>query len=483
MTMTSESKEYFKNVAQDWDTIREGYFSTDIRRAAIARSHLRPDAVVADIGAGTGFISTGLAPLVQKVHLVDGSKAMLEKARANLQQFNNIEYHLADGLSIPLPDDSMDAVFANMYLHHCPEPPAAIREITRILRPGGRLVITDLDRHTNLWMPDEMADAWPGFDRSEIFTWFKEAGLVNIILDSTAQNCCAQSQNHNAEAQENPQVKVNIFAAVGTKPVADMRSQVQDSYGDLARSECRCGQRSGIGARCCDETGEESISPVEMLVIKESLPEDVTDFSLGCGNPVALANLKSGEDVLDIGSGGGLDCFRAARRVGPEGKVIGVDMTPDMIARAKQSLEKTEFKNVEFRLGFAEELPVEDASIDVVISNCVINLTADKGRIFQEVYRVLRPGGRLEVSDIVTDRSLPADINRDAAHWSACVSGALPENEYLSLMAQTGFSGIIVRKKVMAEEIQETGLYSVTVTATKPAPETGQNNGCTCGCG
>ena len=148
MTMTQSSSQYFNQVAGQWDVIRAGYFTEAVRESAIAKAYLRPEMVVADVGSGTGFIAAGLAPLVQKVIVLDGSSSMLDVARKNLSPFGSkIEYHVADGQALPLPDGSVDAAFANMYLHHCANPLAAIREMVRILKPGGRLVITDMDTH------------------------------------------------------------------------------------------------------------------------------------------------------------------------------------------------------------------------------------------------------------------------------------------------------------------------------------------------
>ncbi len=490
MRMTARSQEYFKKVAQDWDTLRQGYFTEEVRQAALQRGYLRPDMAAADIGGGTGFISSGLAPLVQKVHLVDGSNAMIEVARKNLREFDNIEYHLADGLSIPLPDDSIDVAFANMTLHHCPDPLAAIREWARLLRPGGRLIITDQDLHDHAWLMEEMADEWPGFQRSQLRQWFQEAGLVNILVESTGQTCCAQSQN-TIVSEDGRQAQVSIFVAVGTKSVRDVHSQVQSSYGALAREGGCCGQgdqntsccggQDTGGSSCCE--GQADANPFQLEFTPEelsNLPSEASEFSLGCGNPVALANLKPGEAVLDIGSGGGLDCFLAARRVGPTGKVIGVDMTQDMLDRANRALKKTGLDNVSFRLGFAENLPAEDDSVDVVLSNCVLNLTEDKGRAFQEAFRVLRNAGRLEVSDIVSDRSLPSLVSADAAQWSGCIAGALPEGEYLSLIAQAGFRDVSVKKKVFAGEGENTKIYSITVSAVKQTATGDENSSC-CG--
>ena len=173
----------------------------------------------------------------------------------------------------------------------------------------------------------------------------------------------------------------------------------------------------------------------------------MTGFSLGCGDPISLAALQPGETVLDLGSGGGLDCFLAARQVGDAGHVIGVDMTPDMLERARTSAARMNIKNVEFREGYLESLPVEDGSVDVVISNCVINLSPDKPMVFSEVFRVLKPGGRVAVSDIVTNGPLPEAVQKDMQAWGACVAGALDMKDYILGLEEAGFTQVQVQPK------------------------------------
>jgi ubiquinone/menaquinone biosynthesis C-methylase UbiE len=191
--------------------------------------------------------------------------------------------------------------------------------------------------------------------------------------------------------------------------------------------------------------------------------------SLGCGNPVAFASLKEGETVLDLGSGAGFDCFIAAGKVGPNGRVIGVDMTPEMIDRARGNAEKGKYQNVEFRLGEIENLPAADRTADAVISNCVINLSADKRRVFQEAWRVLKPGGRLMVSDIVLLKELPARIRNSKKTYVSCVAGALLKDEYVKLIKETGFQDVQI--------LQETGfakvLYQVNTQAEAIVKEVG----------
>jgi ubiquinone/menaquinone biosynthesis C-methylase UbiE len=209
-------------------------------------------------------------------------------------------------------------------------------------------------------------------------------------------------------------------------------------------------------------------SPIEL----SAAPQEAAQISLGCGNPLALARLVEGEVVLDIGSGGGLDAFLAAGKVGPTGRVIGVDMTPEMLERARASAVKSHIRNVEFRQGYAEALPAGDGEVDVIISNCVINLTEDKGHVFQEAFRVLKPGGRLEVSDVVTSGSLPIELRESAEGWAECVTGALPEQEYLDLMTQAGFQNIHARRSTSTGEIAGTSVYSIIASAVKPGKET-----------
>ena len=201
------------------------------------------------------------------------------------------------------------------------------------------------------------------------------------------------------------------------------------------RSSCCCGSDSGLS-----EEAAEFYNAAELI----GLAESVTDISLGCGNPTAIGDLKPGQTVLDLGSGGGIDCFLAAKKVGPTGQVIGLDMTPKMLDLARANAKKQGVKNVDFRYGYIEDIPLPDASVDVIISNCVINLSSDKAAVFAEANRVLRPGGVLNVSDIVTYGTLPQLLVEQMSAWAGCISGALDEEEYLGLMRAAGFSRIEV---------------------------------------
>ncbi|HSR31019.1 MAG TPA: arsenite methyltransferase [Anaerolineae bacterium] len=206
---------------------------------------------------------------------------------------------------------------------------------------------------------------------------------------------------------------------------------------------------------CCgsSEGDVESAGAARFYSLEElgGLPESVTGASLGCGNPIAISELKAGEVVLDLGSGGGIDCFLAARKVGPEGRVIGLDMTPDMIKLARRNAKEIGATNVEFRWGEMEEIPLPGESVDVVISNCVINLSPDKDAVFGEAYRVLRPGGRMNVSDIVVDGQLPQLIRDSLNAWAGCIAGALDESDYLGKIRRAGFEEVEVLSREFTE--------------------------------
>jgi arsenite methyltransferase len=222
----------------------------------------------------------------------------------------------------------------------------------------------------------------------------------------------------------------------------DMRKKVQEKYGQIAAAAGSCCGPSKPG--CCGDApsaGELSAAVGYSDVDLASIP-DGANLGLGCGNPIALASLQPGETVLDLGSGGGIDCFLAARKVGPQGRVIGVDMTPEMIHLARENAGKSDLKNVEFRLGEIESLPVADGTIDAVISNCVINLSADKEQVFREIYRALKAGGRMMISDIVLDGDLPGRIKESVAAYTGCVGGAMKRADYLAAIAKAGFTQV-----------------------------------------
>jgi arsenite methyltransferase len=231
----------------------------------------------------------------------------------------------------------------------------------------------------------------------------------------------------------------------------DVHKEVRGMYAEIAKqgsSGCGCGCGSPlktISSCCGGGSAAEKVSE-RIGYSKDEINEvpDGANLGLGCGNPIALAGLKQGETVLDLGSGGGFDCFLASSRVGPDGRVIGVDMTPEMLDRARKNVTKGNFKNVEFRLGEIENLPVADNSVDVIISNCVINLAEDKKKVFREAFRVLKPGGRLMVSDMVLLKELPRAVRESVLAYVSCVGGALKKDDYLDAIKDAGFTGIKV---------------------------------------
>ena len=243
-------------------------------------------------------------------------------------------------------------------------------------------------------------------------------------------------------------------------------SSTNASNASRASNAC-CGGAEASGTNYASDAESVNISPDYSQEELSAVPAEAAEIPLGCGNPVAIANLRPGEVVLDIGSGGGLDSFLSAGRVGPSGRVIGVDMTPAMLERARAAAERAEIRNVEFRKGQAEALPVEDGVVDVILSNCVINLTEDKGQVFREAFRVLKPGGRLEVSDIVAGGPVPIEARESESGWAECVTGALPEQEYLDLIRQAGFQSVRVRRSQASGTIAGIPIYSAIVSARK----------------
>ncbi len=258
-----------------------------------------------------------------------------------------------------------------------------------------------------------------------------------------------------------------------------VRQAVRNVYGDVARSG---GAGCGCGSSCCDGPTPTAETMSQKLGYSAddvgSVPEGA-NMGLGCGNPQAIAALQRGEDVLDLGSGGGFDAFLAARKVGDTGSVIGVDMTPDMISKARANAESGGYTNVDFRLGEIENLPLADRSVDVIISNCVINLSPDKPRVFAEAYRVLRPGGRIAVSDIVAVVELPDSVRQDLALYTGCMAGALHVSAVETMLQQSGFAEIRVTPKDESKGLirdwapgTDLGDYlvSANIEAVKPAP-------------
>ncbi|MGH7741689.1 MAG: arsenite methyltransferase [Candidatus Eiseniibacteriota bacterium] len=266
--------------------------------------------------------------------------------------------------------------------------------------------------------------------------------------DTLATTCCGPDCCGGADSKSE---KVSL-AEPGTsraklEPGADIHAVVRERYGAIASGD------SGA-AGCCGgpSCAEEVLHDVGYFADQARAIPEGANLGLGCGNPLAWAKPRAGETVLDLGSGAGIDCFLAAHEVGPTGHVIGVDMTPTMIDRARANAKKGDYAHVEFRLGEIEHLPVADASVDVVISNCVVNLSPEKGRVFAEAHRVLKPGGRMVVSDLVWTRPLPDSIRRDVDLLVGCIAGASLRDDYLALIREAGFRDV---------EIVHQGAYTV----------------------
>ena len=264
---------------------------------------------------------------------------------------------------------------------------------------------------------------------------------------------------------------------------------VREHYAERIKNDI-LSQSKGSASCCASDaccSTESSLYPIDLLT---TVPSDISSTSYGCGDPITLASLKPGQTVLDLGSGAGLDCILAAQKVGETGHVIGVDMTPEMIERAQVNAKKVNLNNIEFRHGYLENLPVDSNTVDVIISNCVINLSPDKEKVFNEAFRVLASGGKLAVSDIVTDGELPESIRKSLSAWAGCVAGAVDAKEYIAMMESVGFTDVSIKPVFFDKEVVDTVLagmeneidlssfsredvykavYSAKITAYKPS--------------
>lgn len=252
----------------------------------------------------------------------------------------------------------------------------------------------------------------------------------------------------------------------------EIRAAVREQYGKVARQSSGCCAPACCGGSTPDASLKLGYSEEDLAAVP-----DGANMGLGCGNPQAIAALKAGEVVVDLGAGGGFDCFLAAKQVGPTGQVIGVDMTPDMVSKARANALKLGAENVDFRLGEIEHLPVADGTVDVIISNCVINLSPDKAAVFRDAFRVLKAGGRIAISDVVQLKALPPELQNDVAALTGCVSGAESVDHIQSLLASAGFNNIAVAVRPESRAFirdwlpgsgVEEFVASATIEATKP---------------
>ncbi len=236
----------------------------------------------------------------------------------------------------------------------------------------------------------------------------------------------------------------------------EIRNHVRDSYARVAEASDN-GEGCGVESSCCGVSADLDINTLNSLRLGyskeelDSVPEGA-DMGLGCGNPRAIASLRPGDTVVDLGSGGGFDAFLAAREVGEDGHVIGIDMTPAMLSKARGNADKVGFANVEFRLGEIEHLPVADNSVDVIISNCVINLSPDKPQVFRDAFRILKPGGRLAISDVVATVELPEDMRKDKKLHAGCMAGASLIDDLQNMLAEAGFTDIRITPREESRE-------------------------------
>ena len=242
---------------------------------------------------------------------------------------------------------------------------------------------------------------------------------------------------------------------------SDVKELVRERYGNFAQNATES---------CCGDGEATTKNPLYELEQLDGLPDEALMASAGCGNPTAIGDLNAGETVVDFGSGGGIDCFIAARAVGEQGRVIGIDMTPDMIDLARKNASNLGVSNVEFHLAEMENTPLENSSVDVIISNCVINLAPDKDAVFREAYRILKPGGRMFISDMVLTAPLPAHATEDAENWVSCLSGAEPQDIYMGRMATAGLADIEIMdsKPWKGEEEWASRVHSANIKAFKP---------------
>lgn len=274
------------------------------------------------------------------------------------------------------------------------------------------------------------------------------------------------------------------------KQADEIRQNVRDSYSQVAEASNN-GDCCGTQSSCCGVSDDAAINTLvsTRLGYSENDLANVpagADMGLGCGNPRAIASIRPGETILDLGSGGGFDCFLAATETGESGHVIGIDMTPTMISKARNNAVKGRYHQVEFRLGEIEHLPVADGSVDVIISNCVINLSPDKAQVFKEAFRVLKPGGRLAISDVVASTELPEEMKKDLALYSGCMAGASLITDLYSILENNGFQDIRIEPKDDSKEFikdwapgrgVEDYVLSATIEAVKPGG-TCCGNGC-----
>lgn len=432
-------------------------FAAAYMEDVIQKAYLRAEYAVLLSAGVPGELLKAVASRVYKVYLLVEPGESVGKGLPELSGLTNVETLLPGEMEEQIPEESMDAAIAAFAAGYSPL--NLIKTMSSLLRPAGRLV---------MYSQGSLPDFWK-LDANQLSNLLRKAELVNILVQNLQERKSGDGETQESEAP-------GSLILVGSKNVAGARSNVRKRYQSLAEGSSCCDDSE---SSCCSSSSSCCCSADEMdstvtfntgyaIEDIQPLPEESANLTLGCGNPIARAGLQPGESVLDIGSGAGIDVFLAARIVGEKGFVVGVDMTPAMLERARLAASKGQFTNVEFKQGHAESLPLENNTFDVVISNCVINLCEDKGKVFEEIFRVLRSGGRMVISDIVTDGDLPLEARLEAAGWAACISGALPQAEYLDLMKQAGFTIADVQQGISGGTLGDTRVYSLEILARKP---------------
>ena len=416
-----------------------------------ALADLKPGETVLDLGSGAGidvFLAAKKVGERGRVIGVDMTEDMIARGNALAAKhgYRNVEFRLGEIEHLPLDSDSVDIIISNCVINLTPDKVASYREAWRVLKPGGRILISDLVTAGEL--PEdvrrsvaEWANCIAGaMEREAYLAAIREAGFGEVAVVS---ECPYEFAGMDERLKGRIiSVKVRALKKAGLEPRA-VKEAVRERYAKIARGEATC---------CGGSCGLNSVEQARKMGYSDEELASVPPLSilgLGCGNPLALADPREGEVVLDLGSGAGIDAFLAAKKVGPKGKVIGVDMVEEMVAKGLDLAASGGYSNIEFRLGEIERLPVESASVDLIISNCVINLCPDKPAAYREAHRVLKPGGRMLISDLVTTGPLPADLQDNLNAWADCTGGVLPRGEYLAAIEEAGFGEV----EVVAENV------------------------------
>jgi len=412
----------------------------------IGLGDIQEGSTVVDLGSGAGldcFLASHKVGPKGKVIGIDMSEDMVRKARENATKYeaHNVEFLLGDIEHMPLKDGIADIIISNCVLSLAESKDRAFAEAYRVLKPGGKMYVSDivlLGEFTSAQRSDPKLKgtcALGAILKSEYLEKVKAAGFdIELVGEDVTIN---------ETKYGNKDLPLSSLKYRAIKPLVEFNTQkniIKEAYAHVAQ----VGELKTIGGGCCGGGACLSTHVGYSEEETETFPE--ANLGLGCGHPINLGTIQKGDVVLDLGSGAGFDAFLAARKVGPAGKVFGVDMTEDMIKKARENAHKYGFSNVVFKQGDIENLPIENASIDVVISNCVINLVQNKKRVFEEVYRVLKPGGKIAISDVVLLGALAEEQKNNRELLCACVSGAILKDEYIKILSDLGFDVKVIEE-------------------------------------